>query len=244
MFPTSGRWPSAGGWILALAIFVLPLSQPAGEALAKTLAKPLDRHGSLIPRYNFPPPSRGDRFAPRGLVLKQGIKGWARYGHIIKAVAKQEKVDPYVIGAYIWVESNFDPHQDYAADDHLAIGLGSVQPADYHWRYTERQLMDPWLNVILTSREFKSKWRPHDMGGTVMDVWYPQWRRRVAHGQRIPIVHFPEVYIQAVANRYYALKDIDEHLVVKPKLKPKPKAKPKPGLLSLPKSILHRIGVA
>jgi hypothetical protein len=207
-------------------LLFVPLPRPAGEAEAQ----PQDRHGSVIPRkprYNFPPPSRGDRFARNGLDIKEGIKGWRRFGRLIKVVARDEGVDPFVLGAYVWVESNFNPRQDFANATHHAVGLGSVQPADYHWRYTERQLMDPWLNMILTAREFKAKWRPHDMFGTVMDVWYPRWRR-LGRGERIPVVRYPEVYVQAIANRYYALQEIDQHLVPSPRPKPKPRAKKRP----------------
>lgn len=213
-----GRWPVQGGWLLALVLLAAPLARPADVANAETL----DRKGSILPRYsNFPPPSRGDRFARNGLNLAEGIKGWRSYGHLIKQVSREQKVDPFVIGAYIWVESNFDPRQDFANATAHAIGLGSVQPADYHYKYTESQLMDPWLNVTLTAREFRQKWHPKDLAGTVMDVWYPAWRRRVAAGEHIPVVRYPEVYVQAVANRYYALQEIDRRL--HPIARPKPK---------------------
>jgi hypothetical protein len=220
-----GPWPGFGGWLLALVLLFAPLARPADVARAETL----DRKGSIIPRYNFPPPSRGDRFARNGLNLKEGIKGWTRYGKIIKAVSKEQRVDPFVIGAYIWVESNFDPHQDYANETAHAIGLGSVQPADYHYRYSEAQLMDPWLNVTLTAKEFRQKWHAKDLAGTVMDVWYPAWRRRVAQGEHLPVVRYPHVYVQAVANRYYALQEIDRRLT--------PVARPKPRPVKLPRPI-------
>ncbi|MDB5097026.1 MAG: hypothetical protein JWM80_1447 [Cyanobacteria bacterium RYN_339] len=219
-----GLWPRCGGWLLALVLLFAPLARPADVAQAETM----DRKGSSIPRYNFPPPSRGDRFARNGLDLKEGIRGWKQYGQLIKAVGKEQHVDPFVIGAYIWVESNFDPHQDFANSRAHAIGLGSVQPADYRYKYSEAQLMEPYLNVTLTAKEFREKWHPNDLSGTVMDVWYPAWRRRQARGERLPVVQYPEVYVQAIANRYYALQEIDRHLILKGKPKPRPVKPPTP----------------
>lgn len=160
--------------------------------------------------YNFPPPSRGDRFARRGLNLRIGIRGWRRFGGLVKRHAEAYRVDPLVVGAYIWLESGFDPRQDYARGKRRALGLGSVQAQDYP-RYTRSQLLDPDLNVQLTVAEFAQKWRPHDMVGTVMDVWYPAWRRLVALGRPVPVIKSPEVYTQAIANRYHALREIDAH---------------------------------
>lgn len=160
------------------------------------------------PRYNFPPPSRGDRFARGGLDWALGRRGWARWGALIHRVAQREGVDPYVLGAYVWVESAFDPHQDYAAGGMRALGLGSVQAQD-HRRFSVAQLLQPEFNLTLTAREFKACWKPADMAGTVMDVWYPAWRRRLAQGRGIPVVGHPSVYVQAIANRYHALRQMD-----------------------------------
>jgi hypothetical protein len=161
--------------------------------------------------YNFPPPSRGDRFARRGLDLRVGIRGWRRFGTLIKQTATSHGVDPFVVGAYIWVESEFDPKQDYVRGPKRAIGLGSVQATE-HPRLTIAEMMEPRRNVELTVREFAEKWHPNDMRGTVMDVWYPAWRHMVARGRPLPVIRAPEVYVQAIANRYYALREIDQHL--------------------------------
>ncbi|MEB3329073.1 MAG: hypothetical protein VKQ33_07560 [Candidatus Sericytochromatia bacterium] len=207
---------------LGLGGMLLTLALAAPSALASTPASrplpqqpPADRHGEARgrhqPGYNFPPPSRGDRFARRGLNLKVGIRGWRRFGPLIKKVARAHGVDPFVVGAYIWVESEFDPRQDYVRGPRRAIGLGSVQATD-HPGLSVAALMEPRRNVELTVREFADKWRPNDMRGTVMDVWYPAWRRMVAVGRPLPVIRTPGVYVQAIANRYYALREIDQHL--------------------------------
>ncbi|MFP5504523.1 MAG: hypothetical protein ACLGIN_18715 [Candidatus Sericytochromatia bacterium] len=202
-----------------LPVFLLsPLALPAGNALLAAPEAPqatrvaaVDRRGSTLPRYNFPSATRGDRFARRGLSMKVGVRGWTRYQKLIKRVAYEHQIDPYVLGAYIWVESEFDERQDYTRGPHRAIGLGSVQ-AQYNKRYTVPQLMDPYLNLTLTAKEFSEKWDPDDMSGTVMDVWYPAWRRLKAKGEKIPVIKTPRVYVQAIANRYYALQEIDQRL--------------------------------
>jgi soluble lytic murein transglycosylase-like protein len=196
-------------WALALVpVLVLsPVTLPADFSDAQAA----NRRGATAPRYNFPPASRGDRFARNGPDLRTGIKGWKRYGKLIKRVAAEQKIDPYVLGAYVWVESKFDPRQDYSANGKRALGLGSVQATD-HRRHSAERLKDPYFNLTITAKEFRSRWKPHDMFGTVMDVWYPAWRRKAASGQRIPVVKTPKVYVQAIANRYYALKEIDRHL--------------------------------
>ena len=196
-------------WALAMApvLLISPLAMPTGVAEAQ----PSSRRGATDAGYNFPPATRGDRFARNGLSMKVGIRGWRRYGKLIKRVASEQRIDPYVLGAYVWVESAFDARQDYRANGKRALGLGSVQATD-HRRYPVATLMDPYFNLTLTAKEFKSKWKPHDMSGTVMDVWYPAWRRLVAKGRRIPVVKSPSVYVQAIANRYYALQEIDRHL--------------------------------
>jgi hypothetical protein len=116
----------SGGLVLFSPVLLATLlAMPVGGALAHAV----DRRGSLGARYNFPPPSRGDRFARSGIDLKKGIQGWLRFGAIIKHVALEHHIDPYVLGAYVWVESDFNPRQNYANDDHQAIGLSSVQRA-------------------------------------------------------------------------------------------------------------------
>lgn len=204
-----GAWPQrAAATLLPLAFAFGPAPavarglSPTPQASVRGLRPP------TATRYNFPPPSRGDRFARGGLDWARGEKGWRRWGSLIRSVAQREGVDPYVLGAYVWVESAFDPHQDYAAGGMRAIGLGSVQAQD-HRRYSVGQLMNPELNLSLTAREFKACWRPQDMAGTVMDVWYPSWRRRLAQGRGIPVVGHPSVYVQAIANRYHALRRLD-----------------------------------
>lgn len=201
-----------GGILFAsLLLYIPPALSASGRGPASKPPGSLDRAGSTAPRYNFPPPSRGDRFARRGLNLKVGIKGWRRFGGLIKRVADVHRIDPYVLGAYIWVESEFDDRQDYVRGPRRALGLGSVQAQD-HRRYSAAQLMDPALNLDITAREFKAKWRPTDMFGTVMDVWYPAWRRLARQGEPLPVLKRPEVYVQAIANRYYALREIDQRL--------------------------------
>jgi hypothetical protein len=184
------------GWVLAPMLALSPLAHPAQVAHAK----PVDRHGSLLNRYNFPSASRGDRFAKHGLNLKVGIKGWRRFGKTIKRVAHEQKIDPYVLGAYCWVESGFDPEQDYSNGDKRALGLGSVQATDHPGIDPDR-LQEPYTNLTITAREFRRKWRPHDMFGTVMDVWYPAWRS----GRRIPNLGNAFGYMQLFSNRYFAL---------------------------------------
>lgn len=201
-----------GGILFAsMLLYIPPAVSATGPQPFYKIPHRLSRAGSAAPRYNFPPPSRGDRFARSGLNLKPGIQGWRRYGDLIKRIANTHRIDPYVLGAYIWVESGFDERQDYRRGHRRALGLGSVQ-AQHNRRYTAAQLMDPTLNVDLTAREFKARWRPNDMFGTVMDVWYPAWRRLARQGEPLPVLKRPEIYVQAIANRYYALREIDQRL--------------------------------
>lgn len=188
------------------ALLLLPML-----LLAAMPAFALDRHGSTLQRYNFPTASRGDRFAPDGISLRHGRIGWKRFGPLIKRVAKAQHINPFVLGAYIWLESGFDPDQDYKHNKLRAIGLGSVQPSDYPW-YSLKELAKPELNLKLTAREFRHKWKPHDMAATVMDVWFPRWRVHMAAKKPIPVVGTPRAYVQAIANRYFALQRIDGRL--------------------------------
>ncbi|MEB3285753.1 MAG: hypothetical protein VKN33_10750 [Candidatus Sericytochromatia bacterium] len=205
-----------GGLSLLLAFGI----QPAFSQNSSSVSSPVVLQSGAVDRgtprevqpsgYNFPPPSRGDRFARRGLDLRVGIRGWRQFGGLIKRQSAAVGIDPLVLGAYIWLESEFNPRQNYVRGRRRALGLGSVQAQDYP-RYTRRQLLDPELNVKLTAAEFAQKWHPQDMVGTVMDVWYPAWRRLVARGRPVPVIKSPDVYTQAIANRYYALKEIDVH---------------------------------
>jgi hypothetical protein len=196
-------------WALALAPALLMSAMALPADLAD--AKSPDRSGYRHARYNFPPASRADRFSRSGPSVKVGITGWRKYGKLIKKVAAEQRIDPYVLGAYVWVESKFDANQDYAANGKRALGLGSVQATD-HRRYSIQKLKDPYFNLTITAKEFRHRWKPNDMFGTVMDVWYPAWRRRAAQGRQLPVVKTPRVYVQAIANRYYALKEIDSRL--------------------------------
>ncbi|MBV8063047.1 MAG: hypothetical protein JOY51_05595, partial [Nevskia sp.] len=67
-------------------------------------------------QYDLPPPSNKDKWDTdfRKQALHYGQKGWARYGDLIKQVAHKKKIDPFILGAYVWNESNFDPNQDYS----------------------------------------------------------------------------------------------------------------------------------
>lgn len=195
-----------------LAPLVVVLHAPSADA--KGMPKhavshrraPVSRRFPPRPRYNLPEASRGDRFAPDGLDLHRGVAGWHRYGHLIKRIAKTQGIDPHVLGAYVWVESGFNPMQNYKHGKLRAVGLGSVQAQDYPG-YSLKQLEDPALNLTLTAREFRRKWHRKDMAGTVMDVWYPAWRRKPK--KPLPVIDSPGVYLQAIANRYEALCRID-----------------------------------
>ncbi|MEB3195702.1 MAG: hypothetical protein VKP62_00720 [Candidatus Sericytochromatia bacterium] len=226
-FARLGWMGGALALLLAAPVFASPEeSSPRHSRFTPTQFRPVGhlapRHGETVSLrqsarsglrsgYNFPPPSRGDRFARRGLNYRVGIRGWRRYGALIKTFALRQGIDPLVVGAYIWLESEFDARQYYVRGSKCAVGLGSLQSREYPHLST-RELMDPSLNVKLTVGEFSRKWRPHDMVGTVMDVWYPSWRRLVAHGRPVPVIRSPQVYAQAIANRYYALREIDAHL--------------------------------
>ena len=116
-------------WALALA----PTLLMSGMALPVDLAEAnsADRSGHRAARYNFPPASRGDRFARNGPSMKIGIKGWRKYGPLIKRVAAEQRIDPYILGAYVWVESKFDPRQDYSANGKRAwpLAASTITPA-------------------------------------------------------------------------------------------------------------------
>lgn len=153
--------------------------------------------------YNLLAPAH-DRW---GVSNQEALKGWAKYGSLIEEVAIANGLDPAILGAYVWTESNFDTHQLEAARGLCAVGLGSVQAQDYPSLGPSMSLRihrlqdDPRLNLTLTAREFKSRWNPHDMFGTVMDVWYPSWRS----GRRIPNMGNAFGYMQLFSNRYFAL---------------------------------------
>jgi hypothetical protein len=194
--------------LLTTAARPQPQPEPAKPVPAATVTPAATRQGSTVkrPRYNFPAASRGDRFARAGLDLHKGRRGWTKYGPMIKAVSHDHGIDPHVLGAYVWVESGFNPNQDYRHGKLRALGLGSVQAQDFP-QYTAKQLKEPRLNLTITAREFKAKWKQHDMFGTVMDVWYPAWRR--LDPKKIPVIGQPSTYVQAIANRYDVLCRLD-----------------------------------
>lgn len=168
-------------------------------------ALPHPNFDQLTP-YNLMAPAK-DRW---GLSPKQAIRGWNQYGGLIEEVAITHGLDPVILGAYVWTESNFDTNQYTAARGLHAVGLGSVQ-AQYFPQLgatmperVRKLQRDPKLNLTLTAREFKAKWNPQDMFGTVMDVWYPAWRR----GQKIPNLGNAFGYMQLYSNRYFLLLEL------------------------------------
>lgn len=175
-------------------------------ALWKALnALPHPNFDQITP-YNMLAPGK-DRW---GISPAHGIKGWQRWGSVIEEVAIAHGLDPAILGAYVWTESNFDTNQHYAARGLHAVGLGSVQAQDHpelgatldeRVRLLQR---DPRLNLTITAREFKGRWNPQDMFGTVMDVWYPAWRT----GRQIPSLGNAFGYMQLFSNRYFMLLDI------------------------------------
>lgn len=168
-------------------------------------ALPHPNFDQLTP-YNLLSPAK-DRW---GLSPKEAIRGWEKFGALIEEVAIAHDLDPVILGAYIWTESNFDTNQYTAARGLHAVGLGSVQAQYFpHLGATmperiKRLQQDPKLNLTLTAREFKAKWNPQDMFGTVMDVWYPAWRR----GGRIPNLGNAFGYMQLFSNRYFLLLEL------------------------------------
>jgi hypothetical protein len=156
--------------------------------------------------YNLLSPGR-DRW---GVTTQEAIKGWKAFGGVIEEVALSLGLDPAILGAYVWTESNFDTNQYNASGGMIAVGLGSVQAQDYPSigaSLSERVRMlqkDPRLNLRLTAKEFRSKWNPQDMFGTVMDVWYPAWR----NGRAIPHMGNAFGYMQLFSNRYFILLDL------------------------------------
>ncbi len=176
------------------------------ETLYQSLAAlPHKRDDELTP-YNLLMPAK-DKW---GLSLKEAELGWAKYGPLIERVAIEQGIDPLILGAYVWTESNFDTRQDTRARGLVAVGLTSVQAQD-HKRLggtleerVERLKRDPYLNLTLAAREFKSRWNPDDMFGTVMDVWYPAWRRN----GRIPNLGTAYAYVQLFSNRYFLLMNV------------------------------------
>lgn len=168
-------------------------------------ALPHPNFDQLTP-YNLMAPAK-DRW---GLSPKQAIRGWEKYGSLIEEVAIQHQLDPVILGAYVWTESNFDTNQYTAARGLHAVGLGSVQAqyfpalgATLPERVRKLQ-QDPRLNLTLTAQEFQAKWNPQDMFGTVMDVWYPAWRR----GGKIPNLGNAFGYMQLYSNRYFLLLEL------------------------------------
>lgn len=192
------RWASLARKMGVAARDVEPLYQ----ALT---ALPHKRHDELTP-YNLLNPAK-DRW---GLSVKEAEIGWRKYGALIEQVAIEQGIDPLILGAYVWTESNFDTRQDTRARGLIAVGLTSVQAQDYRRlggtleERVERLKRDPHLNLTLAAREFKSRWNPDDMFGTVMDVWYPAWRRN----GRIPNLGTAYAYVQLFSNRYFLLMNV------------------------------------
>lgn len=169
---------------------------------------------NALPHPNFDQKTPYNLLAPGhdrwGVSTQEAIKGWSRFGHLIEDVSLSLGLDPAILGAYVWTESNFDPNQYNASGGLIAVGLGSVQAQDYpslgltlHERVRRLQ-QDTRLNLLLTAKEFKSRWNPQDMFGTVMDVWYPAWR----DGRSIPHMGNAFGYIQLFSNRYFILLDL------------------------------------
>lgn len=190
-------------------------AQAATKAgVPKKVQKVLWQDLNALPHPNFDQLTPYNLLAPAkdrwGLSPKQAIDGWNKYGRLIEEVAIAHGLDPVILGAYVWTESNFDTNQYYAARGLHAVGLGSVQAQDHPElgktiaERVRRLQQDPRLNLEITAREFKAKWNPQDMFGTVMDVWYPAWRR----GGTIPNLGNAFGYMQLFSNRYFLLLEL------------------------------------
>lgn len=176
------------------------------QALWSSLnALPHPNFGQLTP-YNLLAPTR-DRW---GVSAQEAVRGWQRYGALIERAAIAHGLDPAVLGAYVWTESNFDARQLTEDDGLCAVGLGSVQAQDHPElgrtmaERIHRLQDDPALNLDLTAAEFQAHWNPADMFSTVMDVWYPAWRA----GNHIPHLGDAFGYMQLFSNRYFLLLDL------------------------------------
>lgn len=183
----------------------LGLSKERMRALKEDLGSlPHRNFGELTP-YNLLVPSK-DKW---GYTWKEGLRGWERYRPYIEQAAIEQGLDPMILGAYVWTESNFNTNQDNRDRGMYAIGLGSVQ-AQYHPELgpletrIRRLKEDPLLNLRITAKEFRAAWNPKNMYGTVMDVWYPAWRRRSS----IPNLGNSYAYMQLFSNRYFMLIQI------------------------------------
>lgn len=192
------RWPVLARRYGVPASRIEPLYQQL-EAL------PHKRHDELTP-YNLLTPGP-DRW---GVTEREGIRGWGRFGELIERVAVEQAIDPLILGAYVWTESNFDSGQETRQHGLIAVGLASIQARDYaslggtlEGRIARLQ-RDPALNLTLAAREFRARWNPRDMFGTVMDVWYPAWRRVGT----IPHWGHAFGYLQLFSNRYFMLMRI------------------------------------
>lgn len=173
--------------------------------------KPLWRELNALPHPNFDQLTPYNLLTPSkdrwGVSNQEALKGWQRYGALIEEVAIAHGLDPAILGAYVWTESNFDTNQLTGERGLYAVGLGSVQAQDHPELgptlegRIQRLQQDPKLNLTLTAREFRSRWKPDDMFGTVMDVWYPAWRS----GRRIPHLGSAFGYMQLFSNRYFSL---------------------------------------
>ena len=176
------------------------------DVLYRTLlVLPHKNFGQLTP-YNLLSPNE-DRW---GLSVQEGLIGWQKYGSLIEKVAIEQGIDPLILGAYVWTESDFDTYQYNRHGDMIAVGLASVQ-AQYHTdlggslENTIRLLQqNPYLNLTIEAKHFKACWNPQDMFGTIMDVWYPAWRK--CH--QIPGLGTAYAYVQLFSNRYFLLMKI------------------------------------
>jgi hypothetical protein len=187
------------------------MAQAGDAGITKSRQKALWQDLNALPHPNF------DQLTPYNLLapahdrwhvsIQEGVGGWKRYGELIEREALAQGLDPAILGAYVWTESNFDTKQLTRDGSLIAVGLGSVQAQDYAWigkslkDRIHRLQDDPALNLSLTALEFKAKWNPQDMFGTVMDVWYPSWR----NGQRFPNLGNAFGYVQLFSNRYFML---------------------------------------
>ncbi|MDB5099677.1 MAG: hypothetical protein JWM80_4098 [Cyanobacteria bacterium RYN_339] len=183
-------------------------AKQAREAgIPATKHKALWKDLTALPHPNFDQKTPYNLLAPGhdrwGVTTQEAIKGWSRFGRVIEQQALALNLDPAILGAYVWTESNFDAHQYNASGGMVAVGLGSVQAQDFP-QFSVTQLQDPALNMKLTAKEFREKWNPQDMFGTVMDVWYPAWRS----GRAIPHMGNAFGYIQLFSNRYFILLDL------------------------------------
>lgn len=188
--------------------------QAKASGFAGTKQKQLWKDLNALPHPNFDQKTPYNLLMPAhdrwGISTQEAVKGWSRFGQQIEEASLALGMDPAILGAYVWTESNFDANQYNASGGLIAVGLGSVQAQDYPSlggsldERVKRLQKDTRLNLKLTAKEFRSKWNPQDMFGTVMDVWYPAWR----DGRAIPHMGNAFGYMQLFSNRYFVLLDM------------------------------------